>query len=98
MVRLSRLRRSRRRRREGAGTTPRSAQGGSVIEKIQESPPVQSSTGLRTRVAGGVRWKLAGQATAQATSAAASIVLAHLLTPHEFGLAGMALVFNGIGA
>jgi O-antigen/teichoic acid export membrane protein len=39
-----------------------------------------------------------GQATAQATSAAASIVLAHLLTPSEFGLAGMALVFVGIGA
>jgi O-antigen/teichoic acid export membrane protein len=48
-------------------------------------------------VAGGVRWKLLGQATAQATSAGASIVLAHLLTPHEFGLAGMALVFTGIG-
>ena len=39
-----------------------------------------------------------GQATAQATSAAASIILAHLLTPDEFGLAGMALVFTGIGA
>jgi O-antigen/teichoic acid export membrane protein len=44
-----------------------------------------------------VRWKLAGQLTAQATSLVASIVLAHLLTPHEFGLAGMALVFTGIG-
>lgn len=52
---------------------------------------------MRTRVAGGVRWKLAGQLIAQATSLAASIVLAHLLTPHEFGLAGMALVFTGIG-
>lgn len=48
-------------------------------------------------MAGGVRWKLLGQATAQATSAGASVVLAHLLTPHEFGLAGMALVFTGIG-
>lgn len=38
-----------------------------------------------------------GQVTAQATSAGASIILAHLLTPHEFGLAGMALVFTGIG-
>jgi O-antigen/teichoic acid export membrane protein len=44
-----------------------------------------------------VRWKLVGQASAQATSAAASIVLAHLLSPHEFGLAGMALAFVGIG-
>jgi O-antigen/teichoic acid export membrane protein len=40
---------------------------------------------------------LVGQASAQAISAAASIVLAHLLTPHDFGLAGMALVFAGIG-
>lgn len=45
-----------------------------------------------------MRWRLIGQATAQATSAAASIILAHLLTPHEFGLAGMALVFVGLGA
>jgi O-antigen/teichoic acid export membrane protein len=44
-----------------------------------------------------VRWKLVGQASAQATSAASSILLAHLLTPHEFGLAGMALVFTGLG-
>ena len=65
---------------------------------VQESPAAQSPTGLRTRVTGGVRWKLVGQASAQATSAAASIVLAHLLTPHDFGLAGMALVFAGIGA
>jgi O-antigen/teichoic acid export membrane protein len=49
-------------------------------------------------VTGGVRWKLVGQASAQATSATASIILAHLLTPQEFGLAGMALVFAGIGA
>jgi O-antigen/teichoic acid export membrane protein len=53
---------------------------------------------MRSRVAGGVRWKLVGQASAQATSAASSILLAHLLSPHEFGLAGMALVFTGIGA
>jgi O-antigen/teichoic acid export membrane protein len=65
---------------------------------VQESRTVESPPGLRTRVAGGVRWKLVGQGSAQATSAAASIVLAHLLTPHDFGLAGMALVFAGIGA
>jgi len=35
--------------------------------------------------------------SAQITSAAAAILLAHLLTPHEFGLAGMALVFTGLG-
>jgi len=52
---------------------------------------------LRARVAGGVRWKLVGQVSAQATAVAVGIILAHLLTPHEFGLAGMALVFSGIG-
>jgi len=35
--------------------------------------------------------------SAQATAVAVGIILAHLLTPHEFGLAGMALVFSGIG-
>jgi O-antigen/teichoic acid export membrane protein len=53
---------------------------------------------LRSRVAGGVRWKVLGQTSAQVTTAASSIALAHLLNPHEFGLAGMALVFTGIGA
>ena len=52
---------------------------------------------MRARVAGGVRWKLVGQVSAQATAVAVGIILAHLLTPHEFGLAGMALVFSGIG-
>ena len=76
-----------------------SGQGGSVIEEVQERPGVEGPPpGLRKSVTGGVRWRLVGQATAQATSAGASIVLAHLLTPYQFGLAGMAMVFVGLGA
>jgi O-antigen/teichoic acid export membrane protein len=65
---------------------------------VQDSTAAERPTGLRARVVGGVRWKLLGQASAQATSAGSSIVLAHLLSPHDFGLAGMALVFTGLGA
>lgn len=51
---------------------------------------------LRRRVARGVGWRLVGQVVAQATSTAVALLLAHLLTPHEFGLAGMALVLAGV--
>ena len=57
----------------------------------------ESATGLRNEVTGGVRWKLADRRPRRRRPLAASIVLAHLLTPNEFGLAGMALVFTGIG-
>jgi O-antigen/teichoic acid export membrane protein len=73
-----------------AATHPQTDQPGSG------SPP-SGEIGLRLRVVGGVRWKLVGQVSAQATSIATGILLAHLLTPHEFGLAGMALVFTGLG-
>jgi O-antigen/teichoic acid export membrane protein len=59
---------------------------------------LRSTEGLRGMVARGVGWKLIGQLTAQATSVALGVLLAHLLTPREFGLAGMALVFTGVAA
>jgi O-antigen/teichoic acid export membrane protein len=65
----------------------------------QELPPVTDSAidvGLRGKVARGVSWKLLSQTVAQTASAACGVVLAHLLTPHQFGLAGMALVFAGL--
>ena len=52
--------------------------------------------GLRRKVVRGLGWKLLGQGVAQVTSAGVAILLAHLLTPKDFGLAGMALVFTGI--
>ncbi|MDX6490223.1 MAG: hypothetical protein QOD43_468 [Gaiellaceae bacterium] len=57
--------------------------------------PAAATVGLRAKVARGLGWKLLGQGFAQATSVAVGILLAHLLTPGQFGLAGMALVFTG---
>lgn len=52
--------------------------------------------GLRRKVVGGLGWKLVSQIVAQGARMAVAIVLAHLLTPPEFGLAAMALVFSGL--
>lgn len=52
--------------------------------------------GLRHRVAGGVRWKLLSQGVGQLSRTVVGIILARMLTPEEFGLAAMALVFTGL--
>jgi len=50
---------------------------------------------LRGRVLGGIGWNLATQVVNQATRVAVGVLLARLLSPHEFGIAGMALIFSG---
>src|SRR5262245_30669942 len=55
-----------------------------------------SSDGLRSSIVRGVGWKLVAQLTAVGTRVIFGVTLAHLLTPHEYGLAGMALVFTGL--
>lgn len=70
---------------------------GEVIQSPSEPADAHTAgaVGLRAKVARGLGWKLLGQGFAQATSVAVGVLLAHLLTPREFGLAGMALVFTG---
>jgi O-antigen/teichoic acid export membrane protein len=51
---------------------------------------------LRGSVVRGVGWKLVTQVATAGTRVIFGITLAHLLTPHEYGLAGMALVFTGL--
>jgi O-antigen/teichoic acid export membrane protein len=51
---------------------------------------------LGGRVAGGLRWKVVSQVAGQVSRTAVGIILAHLLTPEQFGLAAMALVFTGL--
>src|SRR5881394_2887045 len=51
---------------------------------------------LRARVARGLRWKLPTVVFAQGTQSLVAILLAHLLLPRDFGLAGMATVFGGL--
>jgi O-antigen/teichoic acid export membrane protein len=49
---------------------------------------------LRSKVESGMGWKIASQATVQGARAIVVIILARLLSPHEFGLAAMVLVLS----
>lgn len=53
------------------------------------------TTGLRDQVARGLGWKLISAVSGQLTQSMVGIILARLLVPHDFGVAGMALVFSG---
>ena len=58
------------------------------------STSTAAASDLRQKVVGGLGWKLLTQIIAQGSRTIVAIVLAHLLTPHDFGLAAMALVFT----
>lgn len=51
---------------------------------------------LGHRVRTGLAWKAASQVTAQISRTVMTVVLAHLLAPSAFGLAGMVLLFIGL--
>jgi O-antigen/teichoic acid export membrane protein len=51
---------------------------------------------LASAIQRGVGWKLGSQAFTQIARVLSALALARLLTPHEYGLAGMALVFSGL--
>lgn len=51
---------------------------------------------LRSLVASGLRWKGASRVVLLGFSFASTLILARLLTPRDFGLAGLALVFSGL--
>jgi O-antigen/teichoic acid export membrane protein len=57
---------------------------------------VKPEVGLRRTLISGVAWKLLGHGFAQVIRSAVGILLARLLSPSDFGLAAMALVFIGI--
>jgi len=54
--------------------------------------------GLRSKVRSGLSWKLMTFLFGQCTQSAVSILLAHLLVPRDFGLAGMAIAFSSLAA
>ncbi len=54
------------------------------------------SSDLRGKVRRGFGWKLLTVFFGQGSQAAVAILLAHLLLPREFGLAGMATAFSGL--
>jgi len=51
---------------------------------------------LRVAVVSGLRWKALGQSTTQLSRILVTLLLARLLAPRDFGLAGMVLVFAGM--
>jgi O-antigen/teichoic acid export membrane protein len=53
---------------------------------------------LREKVRSGLGWKLMTFLIGQGTQSAVAILLAHLLLPRDFGLAGMAIAFSGLAA
>jgi O-antigen/teichoic acid export membrane protein len=54
------------------------------------------AAGLREKVLSGLAWKIVSQIFAQGSRFAVSLLLARLLTPHQFGLAAMAIAFSGL--
>ena len=55
---------------------------------------VSQSPALRARVLRGLLWKVLSQLVLQFSKIAVALVLARLLTPHDYGIAGMVLVFS----
>lgn len=62
-----------------------------VDAQLEVAAPAGS---LRSLVLRGVGWKLLSQLVLQSSRIVIGIVLARLLTPHQFGLAGMVIVFS----
>ena len=56
----------------------------------------QTSVDIRSRVLKGLVWVVASQAGLQLTRAVVAIIVARLLTPAEYGLAALALVFASL--
>lgn len=59
---------------------------------------IGSEDDLRQRVISGVGWKLGSQLVVQASRTGIGILLAHLLSPRDYGLAAMALIFTGLAS
>lgn len=54
---------------------------------------MSDAASLRSRVLSGLGWKIASQLFGQASRIVVAVVLARLLTPGDYGLAAMVLVF-----
>jgi polysaccharide transporter, PST family len=82
--------------RESKGTARRALAGLGRIAATDSISADLDAKDLRGKVRRGVGWKLLTVVFGQGTQALVSILLAHLLLPHDFGLAGLAIVFSGI--
>jgi O-antigen/teichoic acid export membrane protein len=64
------------------------------VSAVDAQVEVADAAGLRSLVLRGVGWKLLSQVVLQSSRIVIGVVLARLLTPHQFGLAGMVIVFS----
>ena len=55
-----------------------------------------SADQTRSRVLRGLSWKLASQVTYQVSRVVVAVILARLLAPHDYGIAGMVLVASSL--
>lgn len=105
-----RIRRARRARSErlgaelhGSGAPEQRPTGGSSVSRrlgrIAATESVNAGldgADLHGKVRRGLAWKAATALFGQGTQSLVAIVLAHLLVPHQFGVAGMAIAFSGL--
>jgi O-antigen/teichoic acid export membrane protein len=63
-----------------------------ALESVARAPAADGS--IRSRVLHGLAWKAGGQLAMQSSRVVVAVVLARLLAPHDFGVAGMVLVFT----
>lgn len=66
-----------------------------ATDLIEHEEEEFGTAGLRGKVTRGLRWKLLSQVCGQVSQSGTAILLAHLLAPRVFGVAGMAIVFSG---
>jgi O-antigen/teichoic acid export membrane protein len=57
---------------------------------------LDEGAGLKSKVLGGIGWTTAGQVAGQLMRIAVTVMLAHLLTPAQFGPAGLALTISSL--
>jgi O-antigen/teichoic acid export membrane protein len=65
-----------------------------VVPKAEEAVAVSPSMG--SAVLSGLGWKVATVLVSDLTRIATAVVLARLLTPEDYGVAGMAFIFSGL--
>lgn len=65
-------------------------------DSLDDGSVLTDTSDLRGRVLGGFAWTIGASGVSQVSRLLAAIVLARLLTPSQYGLAGMALVFSSL--
>jgi O-antigen/teichoic acid export membrane protein len=59
-------------------------------------PPAAPPADLRAQVVSGIGWKVATQVVVQVTRIVVLVLLARLLSPHDYGVAAVALMYVGV--